>query len=157
MKFRQTKSTISSLMMLLRADVTSPLANSERRAGSLWVTSSKTCIEHNQSALTLTADMPADMNFRSDGPLADMEMRRPRFGSREAGYRRDEERARTIALRIVRVINVRLHEGENSPWSLAIGPGFFGLFRKESPKQRAMPFSVTWRLSARLPVRREAY
>jgi hypothetical protein len=37
----------------------------------LGVTSDKTQIEHNESALTLTADMPADMDFRYNGPTAE--------------------------------------------------------------------------------------
>jgi hypothetical protein len=40
-----------------------------RAAGPyMWVTSDKTHIEHNEFALTLTADMPADMHVRRDGP-----------------------------------------------------------------------------------------
>ena len=38
----------------------------------LWVTSDKTHIEHNESALALTADMLADMHFRCDGPKSDV-------------------------------------------------------------------------------------
>jgi hypothetical protein len=36
-----------------------------------WVTSDKTHVEHNESALTLIADIPGDMDFRSKGPTAD--------------------------------------------------------------------------------------
>jgi len=44
----------------------------QRTAGPYtWVTSDKTHIEHNESALTLTADMPADMDFRYNGPTAE--------------------------------------------------------------------------------------
>jgi hypothetical protein len=36
--------------------------------GPLGVTSNKTHVEHNKSDLTLIADMPGEMNFRSNGP-----------------------------------------------------------------------------------------
>ena len=38
----------------------------------LGVTSDKTHVEHNEPALTLIADMPGDMDFRCNGPKADM-------------------------------------------------------------------------------------
>ena len=52
------------------------------RAGGqspLWVTSDKTHIEHDESALILIADVPGDMDFRCNGPIADL------LGLREAG------------------------------------------------------------------------
>src|SRR5712675_3324811 len=42
-------------------------------------TSDKTHIEHNESALILIADVPGDMDFRCNGPIADL------LGLREAG------------------------------------------------------------------------
>src|SRR6516165_5470039 len=36
----------------------------------LWVTSDKTHIEHNETALDLIADMPGDMDFCCNGPQA---------------------------------------------------------------------------------------
>src|SRR5229473_6617585 len=44
-----------------------------------WVTSDKTHIEHNESALILIADVPGDIDFRCNGPIADL------LGLREAG------------------------------------------------------------------------
>ena len=43
------------------------------------VTGDKTHIEHNESALVLIADVPGDMDFRCNGPIADL------LGLREAG------------------------------------------------------------------------
>src|SRR5713101_3584660 len=43
------------------------------------VTSDKTHIEHNDAALILIADVPGDMDFRCNGPIADL------LGLREAG------------------------------------------------------------------------
>jgi hypothetical protein len=34
-----------------------------------WVTSDKTHIEHSESAVTLIADMPVDIDFRRNGPI----------------------------------------------------------------------------------------
>jgi len=39
-----------------------------RREMTRWATSDEPCIEHNESALTPAADMPADMDFRCNGP-----------------------------------------------------------------------------------------
>jgi len=38
------------------------------RDSLLWVTSDKTHIEHNETALDLIADMPGDMDFCCNGP-----------------------------------------------------------------------------------------
>jgi hypothetical protein len=35
---------------------------------SAGVTSNKTHVEHNESALTLIADIPGDIDFRCNGP-----------------------------------------------------------------------------------------
>jgi hypothetical protein len=52
----------------------------QRTAGPyIRVTSDKTHIEHNESALILIADVPGDMDFRCNGPIADL------LGLREAG------------------------------------------------------------------------
>ena len=57
------------LMLALRRQVT--------RFGELlpiseWVTSDKTHLEHNESALTLIADISGDMDFRREGPRGDL-------------------------------------------------------------------------------------
>jgi len=44
-------------------------AHSQRRC---WVTSDKTHVEHNESALALIADIPGDIDFRCNGPTADI-------------------------------------------------------------------------------------
>src|SRR6516225_10167585 len=41
-------------------------------AGRLWVTSDKTHIEHNETALILIADMPRDTDFCCNGPIGDL-------------------------------------------------------------------------------------
>jgi hypothetical protein len=33
-----------------------------------WVMSDKTHVEHNESAISLIADIPGDMDFRCNGP-----------------------------------------------------------------------------------------
>ena len=40
-----------------------------------WVTSDKTHIEHNETALILIADMPRDMDFCCNGPMAEVVIR----------------------------------------------------------------------------------
>jgi hypothetical protein len=53
------------------ADDTPPSAPPNSKLFQLWVTSVKTHLEHDESALTLIADMPGDMDFRRNGPLPD--------------------------------------------------------------------------------------
>ena len=38
----------------------------------MWVTSDKTHHENNESAVTLIADMPGDVDFRRNGPTTDI-------------------------------------------------------------------------------------
>ena len=47
------------------------IAHSQECASAHWVTSDKTHIEHNETALILIADMPRDMDFCCNGPEAD--------------------------------------------------------------------------------------
>src|SRR5271155_1467789 len=50
----------------------------QRTAGPYrWVTSDKTHVEQNESACTLIADVPSDMDFGRNGPCAETGMRVP--------------------------------------------------------------------------------
>jgi hypothetical protein len=65
-----------------------------RCESQLWVTSDKTRIEHNESALTPIADTPADMDFRCNGSGADiLRLPRSRHGIR-LGFFSDRAAAR---------------------------------------------------------------
>jgi hypothetical protein len=51
------------------------LAIASFQQGPNWVRSDKTQVEHNESALTLIADIPRDMDFRCNGPDSDIPSR----------------------------------------------------------------------------------
>src|SRR6516164_11406042 len=68
-RFERLCSTRSSNAMFKSGQRSAPQAQWSRLQH--WVTSDKTHIEHNETALILIADMPRDMDFCCNGPLPD--------------------------------------------------------------------------------------